>query len=425
MSVQAGSILHVSGRTVIQRLQTAGLGNVTIPIDTIREIGNLAVVDKVIQEPEFTFTMESLDTSCEIEALLHGSVSPGTASGAAAGLTDPDGTVYDWSTCQPINVASPWKDPATASAGVVAAGHLIPGYYPTKIGYKFGVTESATQTVELAGGSFYYGKFAPVEEIFAGTGSQTAFPTTDPAVEYRKGGVLGTQFRMIFGVLVNGQYMLEGQDYTVTGGGPASSPAVATVTFTAGSIPANGAIVKLAYFTTAAKAYPDSVHASAIVLPGAVRGRNICVSIAPIGSSSWVRLHNIQTVQLDATVQTQVERELCNDVDVGRSILGIDCSGNIVARSNSINSFFVLLGEITGLDTTNEVIGFLNQNPVRLKIEIQNPRNTGQILKTLYVPDAIFDIPGTPARVNTPTDFTLNWNAQTGDYQAVKGVMAG
>ncbi|GAC1522435.1 MAG: hypothetical protein NVS3B1_07810 [Marmoricola sp.] len=424
MSVQAGSILHVAGRTVIQRIQTAGLGAIRIPIETVREVGNLAVVDKVPQEPEFTFTMESLDVSTELEAMLHGNVAAsGFASGAAVGLSDPDGTQYDWAGIVPINIVSPWKDPATASAGVVAAGHLIPSYFPTRIRYRFGVTENASQTVELGGGSFYYGRFAPIEEVFAGTGAQTAFVTTNPAVEYRKGGVLGTQFRMVFGVLVNGQYQIEGQDYTITGGGNAAAAATATVTFTIA--PPAGAVIKLAYFTTAVQAYPDTIHASAITVPGAVRGRNIAVSIAPIGSSNWVRLHNVQTVELEATVQTQVERELSNDTDIGRSILGIDCSGNIVARSNSINSFFNLLAQVTGVDTTQELIGFLNVNPVRLKIEIQNPRNTGQILKTLYVKDAIFDIPGTPARVNTPTDFTLNWNAQTGDYVAVKGALVG
>lgn len=424
MSIQAGTILHVAGRTIIQRLQTAGLGAVTIPIDTIREIGNLAVVDKVPTEPEFTFTMESLDVTTELEALLHGAVSAaGYASGAAAGLVDADGTVYDWSTVQPINILSPWKDPTTASAGVVKAGHLIPSYFPTRIRYRFGVTENASQTVELGGGSFYYGKFAPFEDSFAGDGATAAFPTTLPAVDYRKGGVGGTQFRVVFGVLVNGVYQIEGQDYTVTGGGLGGAAAVATVTFTVA--PAAGAVVKVAYFTTTQQSYADNVHASSIVMPGAVRGRNICVSIAPAGSSNWVRLHSVQTVELEATQTTQIERELCNDTDIGRSILGIDCKGNIVTRASTLDAFYVLLGQVTGLDTTQEVVGWINRNPVRLKIEIQNPRNTGQILKTLYVPDAIFDIPGTPAKVNTATDFTLNFEALTGDYQAIKGALAG
>lgn len=35
--------------------------------------------------------------------------------------------------------------------------------------------------------------------------------------------------------------------------------------------------------------------------------------------------------------------------------------------------------------------------------------------------DAIFAVPGTPARVNSPTDFTINYGVQSGNYLAIKG----
>jgi hypothetical protein len=85
---------------------------------------------------------------------------------------------------------------------------------------------------------------------------------------------------------------------------------------------------------------------------------------------------------------------------------------------------FETLKRLTGVDTDEEVLGFINTNPVQLKIEIQNPKNPGAILKTLYVSDAQFDIPDVPARVNTPVDFTLGWQSQTGTYSAFKGAMA-
>jgi hypothetical protein len=59
MSVHAGDILHVGGNNVIDRIQSAGLGDVNLPIETIREVGNREVVDKVTGEPDFTFTLES------------------------------------------------------------------------------------------------------------------------------------------------------------------------------------------------------------------------------------------------------------------------------------------------------------------------------------------------------------------------------
>jgi hypothetical protein len=58
-----------------------------------------------------------------------------------------------------------------------------------------------------------------------------------------------------------------------------------------------------------------------------------------------------------------------------------------------------------------------------LKLEIQNPKDTGTTIKTLYVEDALFDIPGTPARVNQPTDFAMGWQSRSGTYSAFKGEM--
>lgn len=424
MSVNAGQIVTVSGRTVLQRVQSSGLGTVRIPVDTIREVGNEFVVDKVPTEPDFTFTLESLDVSCDIEAMLHGAVASG-ASGAAA--QDADGTEYPWAGAQSLNIISPWKSKVTsASGGVVEAGHIIPGYYPTRIRYAFGVTANATTTVELGGGSFYEGKFAPIEETATGNGVQTAYVTANAAVRHRKGGVQGTTFRSVFGVLVDGVPMTEGSDFTTTGGGPASAASAVTITFNvAPPTPANGKPnVRFVYFTTAAQAYPQSVHRSAVVLPGAVRGRNICVSVASGGAATWQRLPNVQSLTLEATCATEVERELCNEEQVGRTVTGIDTSGDVVYRGRDAAAFFLTLKRLTGVDTDEEVLGFINVNPVQLKIEIQNPKNPGQILKTLYVADAQFDIPDVPARVNAAIDFTLGWQSQSGSYSAFKGAMA-
>jgi hypothetical protein len=280
MSVHAGTILTVGGNNVIDRIQSAGLGDVRLPIETIREVGNRLVVDKIPGEPDFTFTLESLDVSSDLMAWLTGKTGA-IASGSAPGSGDPVGTSYDWTTCGFTNIISPWKDATTGSAGTIQAGHIVPGYYPNRLRYRFGVTDNATQEVELGGGSFYYGGFAPVEQYGTGTGP---FTTSDNTVHHRLGGV----------------------------------------------------------------------------------------------------------------------------------------AGSIVVRSKDATAFLALLSSVTGVSTT-EVIGFFNQNPVTLEVQIQNPKDPGSILKTLYVADAIFQVPGTPARVNTPTDFSITWDSRDGTFLEYKG----
>lgn len=413
MSVRAGSILHLHGSSVIDRIQSAGLGDVRLPIDTIREVGNREVVDKVPQEPDFTFNIESLDVSTDLMAFLTGAPITGVGSAAAPGAGDPNGTVYDWLDCVFVNIPSPWKDPSSGSAGVVEAGHLIPGYYPTRYTARFGVTDNATFSAELSGGSFFYADDAcPVEQAETGDGSTVAFPSDDPAIRYRKGGVGGSTFKSIFGVLVDGQLQVEDIDYT-TSGGAANPGSTATVTFT--TAPATGADIRFCYFTSAARAFPQTVHASTLVKPGAVRGRNIVVEI------NDTRIGGVQTAEINATVDGEVERELGTEEIIGRVVNGTDANGTLTIRAKDKDAFFSALQDITGFTNNDEVFGWFNDNEVDLKIKIQNPKNPGSIISTHHFTDAKFQPPGTPARVNAATDFAFGFESVTGTVRVVKG----
>lgn len=418
MSVHAGAIVLVAGNNVVDRVQSHGLGDVRLPIEVIREVGNENVVDKVVGEPDFTFTLEAWDTTVELEAFLTGGLGS-AASASAPGSSDPNGTEYRFEDMQGcVNIASPWKDTTTGASGIVGGGHLIPGYYLTRLRYAFGVTDNSSQTAELAGGSFYYGLFAPREEQYTGNGGTTAFATTDPAVHYRKGGSTGSTFLSVFGVMVDGVLQIEDVDYTVSGGA-ADPGSTATVTFT--TAPVGGADIRLTYFTSTAKAYPDAVHASTITKPGAVRGRNILVKVGP-QSGARTKIASVQAATLEASIEGTVEREFGNADQIGRSVNGIDTNGSLTIRSKDIAAFFALLKKVSGVLTDDEVVGWFNQNKSELEIIIQNPRDPGGTpLKTLFVDDAIFQIPGTPARVNTPTDFVINWESESGSYSAYKG----
>lgn len=417
MSIRAGSIVTVAGRNVVDRLQSAGLGNVNVPMETVREVGNDLVVDKIATEPDFTFTMESWDVTTDLMAFLHGQIG-NQAANLPPGNADPAGTEYRWEDCQYVNITSPWKSDTGAAGGHIGAGLIIPGYYPTRLRYSFGVTDNATQQVDLAGGSFYYAETPPVEETAAGDGVLTDFATSEAARALRLGGPGGTTFKRVFGVIVNGVLQVEGDDYTeaVPGGTLAGAPAITTIHFA--TAPANGAQIRFVYFTEVAKALPQAVNADTTIKPGAVRGRNIVVVIDRDGAN--VRLPGIQTFELEATVDTTVERELGNSEITGRSVNGTDVTGTVTVRPRDISSFFTLLNRVTGRNT-DEVFDYFNQEIVPVDIEIQDPKNPGNILKTIYVADGQFQPPGTPARVNSPTDFALQFSSVDGTFSEFKG----
>jgi hypothetical protein len=409
MSIPAGDILHVQGANVVDRLQSAGLGDVNLPIETIRETGNREVVDKVTGEPDFTFQMESLDASTETMAFLTGKIGAGTGSAQAPGAADPDGTEYSWldAAGRCFNVISPWKDGSTGSAGNIEAGVLIPGYYPLKLNQRYGVTDNATFTVELGGGSFFYAKSTPEEDFFTGAGG-SSFESKHPTVHYRKGGSGGSTFRDVFGVIVDGDLQTEDVDYVVTGGNGTKAKVEFTVA------PDVGADIRFCYFTSDAKAYPQTVHPSVLVKPGAVRGKNIRIVI------DGKRAGNGQSFELEASVEGEVEREMGNEEIIGRTVNGTDTNGTFTVRSKDSDAFFALLKEVTGVEE-DEVYGWFNDNTVSLDIEIENPKNPGQLLKTVRIEDAKFQPPGTPARVNQPTDFAIAWQSVNGSFSEFKG----
>lgn len=416
MSIRAGSIVTVAGRNVVDRLQSAGLGDAQVPIETIREVGNDLVVDKVPGEPDFSFSMESWDVTTDMMAFLTGKTG-NQAVAQPPGYTDPARTEYRWENCRPINLTSPWKSDTGSQGGHVGAGIIIPAYYPTRLRYTFGVTDNAVQEVELAGGSYYYARTAPVEEFAVGDGVETDFVTSEAARALRLGGAGGTTFQRIFGVILNGSVQTRGVDYTESiVAADAGQPAVATIAFIVP--PPDTADVRFCYFTEVAKALPQAVNADATVKPGAVRGRNIVVRLDPDGLD--VRLAGIQTFEMEATVDGDVERELGNSDPTGRSNNGTDVTGTVTARPKDIDAFFNSLKQMTGVDT-DEVFTYFYQNSVPVQVDIQNPKNTAQILKSIFIEQGQFQPPGTPARVNSPTDFAFAFNSVNGTFSEFKG----
>lgn len=407
MSVLAGDILHIGGNNIIDRIQQAGLGNVNLPTETIREVGNREVVDIVPQEPDFTFTLQSFNTSVELMAFLTGQVG-GAASGEAPGSADPEGTEYRFGDCGFVNIPSPWKKGSTGSAGVVEAGFLIPGYYPTGYSLNFGVTDNAQQQATLSGGSYYYAEGAPVEQQETGNGATKAFETDDVTIKHRRGGVEGESFLNVFGVIVDGDIQVVERDYVVSGGGGSK----AKVEFT--EAPVNGADIRFCYFTTATKSYPQNLHASSQVVPGAVRGRNIVIEI------DGQRAGGGQTFTLDATVEGEVEREMGTEDIIAYLVKGTKVEGTFTVRPKDKDDFFKLLNQITGV-SRSEVFGWFNDHTVQLDVKIQNPKNPAKILKTVRVADAKFQTPGQQAQVNTATDFAVNYASVNGDFSEFKG----
>lgn len=415
--IPAGSIVHVGGKTVINRLQDAGLQDPRVPTQTVYETGNDLVVGKILTEADFRFQLTSWDVSTALMALLHGK---SAALGTLLGAADAAGTVYKWEDCQFVNVTSPWKSDTGSDGGHVTAGVVVPNLYPTALSYRLGVTENAQMQATLSSGAYYMTEGYPMEETAAGDGAQVAFVTSESARVYRIGGAGSTRYQHILGVMVNGVPQIPNIDYVESGGAaPEAVGGMTPVTITFVTAPPVGAVVKFVYFSTAAHAIPQADNLGTNITPAAVRGRDISLLIGD-PQASPLQVFGAQTFELQASNTGQLQRQMGTYDPIGYAKTGIDTNGTITVEPKDIGHLFEGLSEMLGVDRS-EVFGYINQHTVPLTAVIHDPTNPANIIKSIFVPDAKFQAPGENARVQQVTQFPIRWESETGTFHEVKG----
>lgn len=416
--IPAGAIVHVGGRTVLNRLQNAGLQDPRVPTETVYETGNNLVVGKVLTEADFRFQMTSWDVSTDLLALLNGKKA--AAIGDQISEADADGTVYKWENCGFIDVVSPWKSNTGSQGGNVAAGIIVPNLYPTALSYRLGVTQNAEMQVTLSTGSYYMSKAAPYQDWAVGDGATAAYVTAYPARVYRIGGAGSATYQYAFGVMVNGVPQIRGVDYVESGGaGPEPGGGDTVVTLTFVTPPPADAVVTFCYFSGHAQAIPQAYNLDTTVLPAAVRGRNITLLIGDPHGSPLV-FYGVQSYELQASVSGQLQREMGTQDPIGFSNTGIDANGTVTVEPKDIDHLFSFLSESLGVDES-EVYGPINTQTFPLTAIIHDPKHPTEIIKSIFVPDAFLQLPGEQARVRQVTQFPVRFESMTGTFHEVKG----
>lgn len=246
MSIKAGNIVFVgNGVTLLDRLQTAGPGAVNIKRETIYEVGDYLSVGQVTDIPDLTFSMESFDVSCALEAFLLN--------------VDPKLThTYDISTSLPVCVKSQIKaGKSAASPYATVTSASIPYLRVEQVSYKFGVgSQNASQTVQLRGDSLYYNEGSAYIESAAGSGSSgQTIVTANPAYDVVEGGVQ----RRILAIVAGNSRLNFGTDWTETYGAVSGGAATTTAHLTA-TYPSTTTIF-ISYASPTVESFPQSVHA--------------------------------------------------------------------------------------------------------------------------------------------------------------------
>jgi hypothetical protein len=394
VAVKSAQILHTIDGFVVDRAQNIGPADLTIDEEKIYEVGNFESVGTVRGEADLTFSIESLDVSTEIEAIL-------TAEDPTATV---NGDVFDLRQHVPINVISPFK--RSGSSFDINSGILIPYLTLESATYSFGVSDNATQSFSLRGDNMQWVNGSPMSEEFTITaGTNQSYTLSETALLYEEGAddLYVTGATACNPTTKEYRRLNFGDDYTNTATTITTIDNLSTLGFTE---------LKVVYGTAATQTYPQTVHADTAVKPGAVRGRDIDVYIGTDAATPvFSRWRGVQSADINWSVTLDTDREFGNPRVVSQDYDVPDVNGSVTMRSRDAADLIAKIKEVTGV--TNDIIGPHDSATLPLEVHISHPE-TGARLKTFYVPDAKFSLPGNQVAVQSKIENTFNWTSESG-----------
>lgn len=464
MAIKSGQILHDAHGFVIDRIQTGGAGQVTIPEEKVYELGNFQTVATTRDIPDLTFDLESLDVSTEIESLILFR-DPTTAV---------DGDEFDFGDAVPMDIISPFK--SDNNQYNIIRGVIVPYLTLESATYRFGLTANATESFSFRGDAIYYTPGTPYYEEYTHDGTTDTYALAHAAIPYVESGDT-LHVLALDRVNADGTYgrLFYGQDYTDT-----------TTNFTLvdpTDIP-SGTVLRAVYGSTVSATYPQTVHQGVSVKPAAVRGKDIDVyvgsgpvrtfagsttnadatltgtgfSAADVGArvsgtgidpgttiasytdathvelsapatatgtptitltpavSRWT---SVQSFEVTRRVNLDSDDEFGNPHHVSQDYDTADVTGSVTVRPRDPDDLFDKINQVANV-ASNQVVGVLSSVGLPVELRINDP-DTGDLLKTLYVPDARFQTPGIQGRVQSKTEVTFNFTSDGGSLLVYKG----
>jgi hypothetical protein len=327
----------------------------------------------------------------------------------------------DFRDAVPIDIVSPWK--SRRGQFDIVKGVVIPYLTLESATYRFGVGESSTQSFTMRGDSIFYTPGQPYiqEETNVGVGPYTLDRT---ASLYDQNGdsiyalsvclvdsTSKAYKRLFFDDSGDTGYLNTATTLTLADDDSATYD---TVRITYGSLTTTN------YTQTGNNPEGQKIHATTSVKPAAVRGKDIDVYIGSTDATPvFTRLNSVQSFETTWTANLENDEELGNERYVSTEYDVPEVNGSIGVKPFDPADLFTKISQITGV-SASEVIGPNITTPVPLEIRVSHP-DTGARLKTLYIPDARFSVPGYSGQANTKLETSMNFTSDGGNLYIYNG----
>lgn len=402
MAIRFGQFLHIgSNDFLIERLQTVGPDALNIPTERIREVGNYQSVATIRDTPDLSFAINSYSATVELEEYLLGET-----------LDADDGN--DLKTIKPVSILTQLKPGESAAKPFNIAGSVVfPSLLAERVSYRFATGENSTIDVTLRGDSVYYNPGPAYVETAAGSGvAKQDVVLTNVAGAYVSSA--GTVYALA--VLVDGQRLIYGVDYTEAATGAGDYKAV-TVTVT-DAVEATSTIEVIYFSNVELEDLDQDIHtADDVTNPAALRGKNVEIYVGgydpdDIPGSQTYRWSGVRTATAEWSQTIESDTELGSAYARERSASDVpSVTGTLTIRPLDVTEFFTRLQAITGV-AADQAIGPESADPISIDIVLKD--STGATLKRLNIPDARLSIPGYSAQVGQKQDFDLTFESDGG-----------
>lgn len=322
-----------------------------------------------------------------------------------------DGQEFDFRDHVPINVISPFKE--SGNSYDINSGILIPYLTMESAAYSFGIEDNASQTFSLRGDNMQWVIGSPMSEIFTITaGTNQSYNLEETALLYEEGGddYYVTAAHAVNPTTKAYSRLFIGDDYTNTSSAITTLPDLDAQGYTE---------LHVIYATAATKTYPQTVHQGTAVKPAAVRGRDIDIYLGDTAATpNFTRWRSVTAADINWSVTLDADREFGNANIIAQDYDVPEVTGSVTMRARDAAELVAKLQEVTGV--TNNVVGPYESATLPMEIRINDPE-TGDRLKTFYIPDVEFLPPGNQVAVQSKLETQFSWTSEGGQLYIYNG----
>lgn len=370
--------------------------------------------------------------TAELEARLVGF--PGAAkagtSGSGGVLSGMVGSnQIDFNDAQPIDVVSPFK--SSRNNYDIFRGLIVPYLTIERATYRYGVGQNATKQFSLRGDTIIFAQGQPYvyEQPFVYNAGGVTYTLPHTGVPYVEGADTLYAYSAILINSANGTYkrLFYDGDESITGAGYWNTSSTGITVGGSAELNQGFDTIRFTYASTTTTDYTQlglnpsgfPVHEPVTDKPAAVRGHSTKVYVGTPGASGYFDLFSgVQTAEVNWSVSLEKDEELGNKRTVSQEYDVPEVSGSLSIKPSDTADLWAKLARITGVPS-NQSIGPNSSVPVPL--EIQSLDDAGNVLQTVYVPDARFTPPGLSAQVQQKLEVTFDFKSDGGELYAYNG----